>query len=109
MSCWMCNQFALHHKFRIDSKEGNSSRDRQTVFFASVDLMNEEHKDPKELDLTKPRLASYTQKRKKHQDTVYLLGQFSACSTKRIEVVKQDVMQSSCTIHSQLIVSRKLL
>ena len=34
--------------------------------------MNKEHRDPHELDLTKPRLASYKQKKwKRHQDTVY--------------------------------------
>ena len=40
----------------------NSSRERQTVFFTSVNPMNEEHRDPQELDLTKPRLPSYKQK-----------------------------------------------
>ena len=33
--------------------------------------MYKNHKDPQELDLTKPRLASYKQKWKVHQDTVY--------------------------------------
>ena len=33
--------------------------------------MSKDHKDPQELDLTKPRLASYKQKWKRHQDTVY--------------------------------------
>ena len=34
--------------------------------------MNKDHKDPQGLDLTKPRLASYKQKKwKRHQDTVY--------------------------------------
>ena len=34
--------------------------------------MNKDHKDPHELDLTKPRLASYKQEKwKRHQDTVY--------------------------------------
>ena len=33
--------------------------------------MHENHNDPQELDLTKPRLASYKQKWKMHQDTVY--------------------------------------
>ena len=33
--------------------------------------MNKDHRDPQELDLTKPRLASYKQKWKRHQDTVY--------------------------------------
>ena len=51
----------------------NSSRDRQTVFFTAVDPMHKNHQDPKELDRTKPRLASYKQKWKVHQDTVYWL------------------------------------
>ena len=34
--------------------------------------MNKDHKDPHELDLTKPRLASFKQKKwTRHQDTVY--------------------------------------
>ena len=50
----------------------NSSRERQTVFFTAVNPMDKDHKDPYELDLTKPRLASYKQKKwKRHQDTVY--------------------------------------
>ena len=40
-------------------------------FFTSVDPMNKEHRDPHDLDLTKPLLASYKQKWKRHQDTVY--------------------------------------
>ena len=49
----------------------NSSKERQTVFFTAVNPMNKNHRDPQELDLTKPRLASYKQKWKVHQDTVY--------------------------------------
>ena len=49
----------------------NSSRDRQTVLFTAVNPMHKNHKDPQELDLTKSRLASYKQKWKRHQDTVY--------------------------------------
>ena len=69
----MCNQCALHNKFRINIIAGgqNSSRDRQTVFFTAVNPMNKDHKDRHELDLTKSRLASYKQKWKVHQDTVY--------------------------------------
>ena len=48
-----------------------SSRDRQTVFFTAVNPMHKNHQNPKELDLTKPRLASHKQKWKVHQDTVY--------------------------------------
>ena len=47
-----------------------SSRERQTVFFTVVNPMDKEHKDPYKLDLTKPRLAWYKQKKwKRHQDT----------------------------------------
>ena len=49
----------------------NSFRDRQTVFFTAVNPMHKNHPDPKELDLTKPRLASYQKKWKVHQDTVF--------------------------------------
>ena len=49
----------------------NSSRDRQTVFFTAVNPMHKNHQDPKELDLTKPRLASHKQKCEVHQNTVY--------------------------------------
>ena len=40
----------------------NSSREQQTVFFTAVNPMNKDHKDPQELDFTKPRLALHKQK-----------------------------------------------
>ena len=51
----------------------NSSRERQTYFFTSVNPMHKNHKDPQELDFTKPRLAWNKQKKrgKDTQDTVY--------------------------------------
>ena len=50
---------------------GQNFSKRQTVFFTSVDPMDKEHKDPKELDPTKPRLASYKKEWKRHQDMLY--------------------------------------
>ena len=50
---------------------GQNLSKRQTVFFTAVNPMHKNHQDPIELDLTKPRLASYKQKWKVHQDTVY--------------------------------------
>ena len=49
----------------------SSSREGQTVFFTAVNPMNKDHRVPQELDLTKPRVPSYKQKWKRHQDTVY--------------------------------------
>ena len=67
----------------------NLGKERQTVFFTAVNPMDKEHKDPYKLDLTAPRLASYKQKKwAKHQDTVY---RYTACSTKRIEVLSKKL------------------
>ena len=49
----------------------NLDKDRQTVFCTAVNPMDKEYKDPQELDLTKPRLAWYKHKWRRHQDTVY--------------------------------------
>ena len=70
----------------------NSSRDRQTVFLP----MRKNHQDPKELDLTKPRLASY--KKVESASRHGVLGRHTACSAERIEVL-QGRTQSSYTIH----------
>ena len=49
----------------------NSSR-RQTVFFLPVDQKNEDHKDPKYIDYSAPRLARYLKNAwKRHQDSVF--------------------------------------
>ena len=45
----------------------NSSRERQMVFFTAGNPINKEHRDPHELVLTKPRLASYKLKWKRHK------------------------------------------
>ena len=51
---------------------GQNLSKRQTVFFTSVDPLNKEHRDPNNIHLEAPRLASYKQtKWKIHQDTVY--------------------------------------
>ena len=83
----------------------NSSRDRQTVFVSAVNPMLKNHQDPIELDFTKPRLASYKQKWKRHQDTVYSVE-------KQLAQFFQDTIEGShpsSTTHSQLVVSRKQL
>ena len=84
----------------------NSSRDRQTVFFTAVNPMQKNHQDKKEVDLTKPRLASYKQRWKVHQDTVYGWT-CSLINGKDWSSFKQGRTQSSFSVHSQLIVSRK--
>ena len=78
---------------------------RQTVFFTSVDPMNEERRDPDIIDLEAPRLAWYKQKMwKKHQNTVYWVD-IKLAQKKVFKFYKHDRTQSSFTTHSQLIVS----
>ena len=73
LSSWMCNHCTLYHKFRIDSGRTKILAGKDTRYsLQAVNPMHKNHKDPHELDLTKPRLASYKQKeRKRNQDTVY--------------------------------------
>ena len=47
----------------------NSSRERQTVFFTSVDPKNKEHKHRNKFDLEAPRLAWYHEKEWKNIKT----------------------------------------
>ena len=72
----------------------NSSRERQTVFFTAVNPMDKNHKDPQELDLTKPRLASYKRKWKVHQDTVYWVYDTlpAYCISKAIVMKSEEIM-----------------
>ena len=71
----------------------NSSREGQTVFFTAVNPMNLHHRDPQELELTKPRLASYQQKWKKAPG-YGVLGRYTACSKERIEILSNKMQRN---------------
>ena len=71
---------------------GQNSRDRQTVFFTAVNPMHKNHQDPKELDLTKPRLASCQKMESASRHGV--LGRHTACSAERIIVLSNKVERS---------------
>ena len=88
LSCWMCNQFTLDHKLRIDT--GRTNFETKTVFCTSVDPMNKEHKDPCDIDLEAPRLVWYKQKVEK-TSRHGVLGRFSTCSSERIEVLSNKI------------------
>ena len=83
------------------------SREIQTVFFTAVNPMNKDHRDPEERDLTKPRLASYKQKWKRHQDTVYWVGiQFAQRKGLKFYQTRSNAIFLYDTLPA-LIVSRK--
>ena len=68
----MCNQFTLHHKFRIDTGRTKFKQGKTDSILHGCESHGQKHKDPYKLDLTKPSLAWYKQKTwKRHQDTVY--------------------------------------
>ena len=93
----------------------NSSRDRQTIFFTAVNSMDKDHKDPYELDLTKPRLASYKQKKwNRHQDTVYWVDIQLAqrrglkfYQTRCIAIILHDTLPAYCISKVVVMASEK--
>ena len=71
LSCRMCNQFALHHQFWIDTWRSKFEQLTDSIFLP-VDPMDKNHKDPDTVDLNEPRHAQYMHKAwKRHQNTVY--------------------------------------
>ena len=65
----MCNQFTLHHKYRIDTGRTEFEQKTDSILSAC-----ESYEDPdlEIVDLKAPRLPQYMQTAwKKHQNTVY--------------------------------------
>ena len=93
----MCSQFTLHHKFRIDSGRTKFNQGKTDGILYSRD------QDPIERDLTKPRLASYKQKWKRHHDTVYWVDIQLAqrkglkfCQTRSNAIILYDTLPACC-------------
>ena len=84
----MCNQFTLHHEFRIDTRRTTFE---QIQTFFSVDPMDKEHKDTDVIDLDAPRLASYKQKNVEETSKHGVQGRYTACSTERIEILSNKM------------------
>ena len=94
----------------------NSSRERQTVFITAVNPMNKNHRDPQELDLTKPRLASCKQKWKRHQDAVYWVDFQLAqrkglkfCPTRWNAVILSDTLPICCISKAIVMKSEEII
>ena len=68
-----------------------SSRKRQTVSFTAVNPMNENHKDPQELDLTKPTTSCIVHAKVEKTPGYGVLDRKTACSTERIEVLPNKI------------------
>ena len=77
--------------------------------------MNKDHRDPQELDLTKPRLASCKQKWKRHQDTVYWVDiQFAQrkglkfCQTRCNAIILYDTLPAYCVSKATVMKSEEI-
>ena len=77
----------------------NYSKERQTVFFTALNPMIKNHKDPQEVDLSKPRFASSRQTWKRHEDTVYWVGfhfaqrKLKFYQTRSYDIIFYDILQ----------------
>ena len=86
----------------------NSSRERQTEFFTAVNPMTKDHTD--RMSLTWPNHVLHRACRFGKDTRIRCTGSiYRLLNGKDWSSIKHDVMQSSFTINSQLIVSRKLL
>ena len=102
LSYWMCGQFALHHKFRIDTG--------RTKFPAGTDRRYSSQRW-----IPRKRIIKTQQSLTWPNHVLHLVGKSGKCIKIRcIGTIfsllnEKDWTQSSSTIHSQLIVSRKQL
>ena len=67
----MCNQFAFHHQFGIDTWRWKFEQQTDSILSACgpVDAMDKNHKDPDTIDLNEPRHAQYMHEAwKRHQN-----------------------------------------
>ena len=85
----MCNQFTLHHQFRIDT--GKTKFEQQTdSTLSACESYDKEHEDPDTIDLEAPRLARSMHKAwRKQKNTVYWVD--INLALKKIEVLSDTI------------------
>ena len=98
-------KYIYHMRCAINLHSIVNLSNRETVFFTSVDPMNNEYKDPDVINLDAPRLAWYKQKVWKKQQTLCNGLTSNLFKRKDLSSIKHDRTQSSFTTRSQLIVS----
>ena len=107
LSYWMCNQFTLHHKFRIDSGEAKilAGTDRRYSLHPWIPC---KRITGIRKSLIWPNHVLHSTIKNGRCTKVRCIGSiYSLLNWKDWSSIKQDRTQSSSTIHSQLVVSRK--
>ena len=81
----MCNQFALHHQFGIDTWRSKFEQQTDSVHSA-CGSHRQHHKDPDTIDLNAPRHAQHLHKAwKRHQSGRSVLGRHQSCFEERLK------------------------
>ena len=105
----MCNQLTFHHKFKIDTRRTQFEQKTDGILHVCGSYEQGTQRSGCNWFVQTSFCmvqSENVEKTPRHS----VLGRFTACSTKKdLSSVKHDVTQSSFPIHSQLIVSRKLL
>ena len=106
-SYWMCSQFTLHHKFRIDSGGTKFYQGHTDGILYSCETLAQE--TPKSKRAWSDQTTSCILQAKSGKCTkIRCTGSiYSLLNGKDWSSIKQDRTQSSSTIRSQLVVSRK--
>ena len=109
LSHWMCSQLTLHHKFRIDSGETKFKQRKTDNIFYGCESHGQGSQRSARAWLDHRTSCTVQAENVSKTPRHGVLGRYTACSTKRFEdLSKQEEMQSPFTMHSQLIISRKL-
>ena len=90
LSCWMCNQFTLHHKFRIDTERAKFRQGKTDSILHVCESHGQgsQRSVQARLDQTTSRI---TQEDVGKTPGYGVLGRCTACSTKRIEVLSKKI------------------
>ena len=109
-SCWKCGQFTLH-KFRIDTGRTKILKQGKTDgILHSCESHGQGPQRSEQAWLDQSASCMVQAENVEMTPRTRCIGsKYSLLNVKDSTSIKQDVMQSSFTIHSQLVVSRKLL
>ena len=107
LSYWMCNQFTLHHKFRINSAEDKILARNDRRYSSQSWIPCRRATKIQECLIWPNHVLHHTSRNGKCTRIRCIGSTYSLFIGKDWSSTKQDRTQPSFTIHSQLIVSRK--
>ena len=108
LSHQMCNQFTLHHEFRIDTVRTKFEQKTDSILYGCASY--EQNTKILRQSTWKHRVLHGTIRQRVRNIKTRCIGStYNLLRSKDQSSIKHDRTQSSFTAHSQLIVSRRLL